>query len=157
MRNWPVHVSVAFLLLFAFLFLFSQPVVATASPMQDGPIGFYLMNREQLGLTADQISKLQAINMKFQKLKEVEKNRIHLIHEEGMNLLMQKNVDVNALKKDIDKVLQHKKNIMTARIEMLSDAHKILTDQQFSKVKILVQQMMMGNGVQPLPTPPVKH
>ena len=95
--------------------------------------------------------------MKFQKLKEVEKNRIHLIHEEGMNLLMQKNVDVNALKKDIDKVLQHKKNIMTARIEMLSDAHKILTDQQFSKVKILVQQMMRGNGVQPLPTPPVKH
>ena len=157
MRNRSVQVSVVFLLLSAFSLLFFQPLVATASPMQDGPIGFYLMNQENLGLTADQVSKLQAISMKLQKLKEVEKNRIHLIHMEGMQLLMQKDVNVSVLKKDIDRVLQHKKNIMTARIEMLSDAHKVLTDQQFAKVKKLLQQMMMGGNDHPISPPPVKH
>jgi Spy/CpxP family protein refolding chaperone len=157
MRNWSVQVLVVFLLFSTFSFLFFQPLPATASPMQDGPIGFYLMNQEKLGLTADQISKLQAISMKFQKLKEVEKKRIHLIHMEGMQLLMQKDVNVTALKKDIDRVLQHKKNIMTARIEMLSDAHKILTDQQFAKVKKLLQQMMMGGNLHPISPPPVRH
>ncbi len=144
------RVSVFNVTVFTFLLLFFQAVVAGAEPINDGPIGFYLTNQGELGLTADQVLKLQAINVKFQKQKAMEKARIQVIQKEGMQLLMQKDVNTGILKKDIDRVLKHKKNIMVARVQMLADAHKILTDVQFDKVKKLWRQMMMNHGVHPM-------
>ncbi|MDA8059972.1 MAG: hypothetical protein M0Z37_06450 [Nitrospiraceae bacterium] len=147
MRTCSGHVPVFLTAIFAVFF--ACGTIATASPVQGGPVGFYLMNKEQLGLSPAQISSLQKLNMKFQKLKTTEDARIKLIHREGMQLLMQKEINTAELKKDIARVLKHKKNIMTARIEMLAEAHKILTDDQFSKVKKLLQQMMMHQGMHP--------
>lgn len=143
---------------FVFFLLLFHTTPVTAKTMQGGPIGFYLMNQEQIGLSPSQVSKLQEISMKFQKLKETETARIKMIQMEGMQLLMQKDININALKKDIDRVLQHKKNIMTARVEMLEEAHKVLTDEQFSKVKKIWRQMMMHNGLHhAMGQPPVAH
>jgi hypothetical protein len=151
-------VSVWLSAFFAVSLLFFYGEGATASPMQGGTIGFYLMNQKQLGLSPDQISRLQAINRKFQKLKEMENVRIKVIHLEGMKLLMQKDVNTGVLKKDIDRVLQHKKNIMTARVDMLADAHKVLTNEQFSRIQNLWRQMMNHEDAHPvMGQPPVAH
>lgn len=133
----------------ASLFLFHSGV-AIADPMQGGPIEFYLTNQKQLGLSPDQVSKLQAISTKFQKLRVIENGRIKVIQKEGMQLLIQKDINTVALEKDIDRVLKHKKILMTARVEMLVDAHKVLTDEQFSRLKKLLEQMMMHQEVKPV-------
>lgn len=158
METRTVKISIFLSAIFAIALLFSQTGVSSAHEMHGGPIEFYLMHQDQIGLTADQVTKLRKINLTFQKVRVMEKARIHVIHMEGMQLLMQKDVNTNALKKDINRVLQHKKAIMVARVEMLSDAHKILTDEQFSKVKMLWRQMMMHHGMPPMMAhPPVGH
>ncbi len=123
--------------------LFVRVAPAGAHGMHGGPVGFYLMNQDRLGLSADQVAKLQAINMKFQKVRIMERARIHVIRMEGMQLLMQKDVNTSALKKDLDRVLKHKRALMMARIEMVAKAHQVLTAAQFEKVKKLWRQMMM--------------
>ena len=158
METHTVKTSIFLSAVFALALLFSQASMASAHEMHGGPIEFYLMHQNQIGLTADQVAKLQKINLTFQKVRVMEKARIHVIHMEGMQLLMQKDVNTSALEKDIERVLRHKKAIMVARVEMLADAHKILTNEQFSKVKTLWRQMMMHDGMHPMMAhPPVGH
>ena len=131
------------------LFLASQvahPTAARAHMMHHGhmgPIGFYLMNQDRLGLSSDQTKKLMALKMAFMKTKIMEKARIHVLHMETMSLMMRHNIDVNQVQKNMDSVLSHKKKIMRAFVTMVAGAHKVLTDEQFAKAKKLWREMMM--------------
>jgi hypothetical protein len=123
-----------------------------------GPIGFYLMNQDRLGLSSDQTKKLMALKMEFMKTRVMEKARMHVLHMETMALMMRHNIDVGQVQKNMDKVLVHKKKIMRAFVTMVAGAHKVLTKEQFSQVKKLWREMMMmHHGMMMGPHPPLHH
>ena len=141
----------------------AQPTAARAHMMHHGhmgPIGFYLMNQDRLGLSSDQTKKLMDLKMTFMKTKIMEKARIHVLHMETMGLMMHRNIDVNQVQKNMDKVLAHKKKIMRAFVAMVASAHKVLTPEQYAKVKKLWREMMMHHGMMGgmmAPHPPYHH
>ncbi len=111
--------------------------------MHGAPIPFYLMNQDRLGLTQDQVHKLIHLKMVFRKTAIMEKARIKVIHEDVRVEMMKKDIDASDVKKDINRIVEHKKKIMDSYVEMVSSAHKVLTPEQFDKVKKLWREMMM--------------
>ena len=108
-----------------------------------GPIAFYLMNQDRLGLTPDQVKKLSSLKMDFMKTMIMEKARIHVLHMETMALMMHHRIDVNKASSNMDAILKHKRTIMHAYLTMISGAHRVLTADQFATAKKLWRQMMM--------------
>lgn len=115
-----------------------------------GPIGFYLMNQDQLGLSKKQVDRLVALKVSFMKTKIMEKAQIKVLHVEIMQLMMQRNVDVKAVQEKVSKVLAHKRRIMNAKVQAIADAHRVLTAQQYEMVKAMWREMMrMHHGLMP--------
>ncbi|MGC8500669.1 MAG: periplasmic heavy metal sensor [Leptospirillia bacterium] len=144
------------------LFVVAQvtlPGLARAGMHHDhmGPIGFYLMNQDRLGLSSDQTKKLMVLKMEFMKTKVMEKARIHVLHMETMALMMHHNIDVGQVQKNMDKVLAHKKKIMRAFVTMVAGAHKVLTNEQFVQVKKLWREMMLMHHGMMGHHPPLHH
>lgn len=108
--------------------------------MHGGPVAFYLMNRDGLGLKSDQVQKLQSIRMGFMKMAIMEKARIKVLHFETMALMMKHHIDTDAVKANMDKILAHKKVMMRAYVMMVAKAHDVLTGDQFLKAKTLWRQ-----------------
>jgi len=111
--------------------------------MHGAPIPFYLMNQDRLGLTKDQVHKLVHLRMAFRKTAIMEKARIKVIKEDVKADMMKKSIDTADVKKDINRIVDHKKKIMDSYVEMVSNAHKVLTEEQFQKVRTLWREMMM--------------
>jgi len=113
--------------------------------MHGGPIPFYLMNQDRLGLSRDQVQKLIHLKMAFRKTAIMEKAHIKVLHEDVMADMMRRNIDASDVKKDMDSILDHKKIIMYSYLDMLSKAHKVLTPKQFEKVRKLWREMIMSH------------
>ncbi len=111
--------------------------------MHGAPIPFYLMNQDKLGLSKDQVRKLIHLRMGFRKVAIMEKARIKVIHEDVKSEMMKKNIDTSDVKKDINRIVDHKKKVMDSYVEMVANAHKVLTPEQFEKVRKLWREMMM--------------
>ncbi len=108
-----------------------------------GPVAFYLMNQDRLGLTSDQVKKLSTLKMTFLKTAIMEKARIRVLHIQTMALMMHHHIDVEKAGSNMDAILAHKKKIMHAYLTMMAGAHKVLTAEQFTKAKKLWREMMM--------------
>lgn len=139
----------------------SQPGTASANMghhgmmHHGGPIAFYLMNQDRLGLSQDQVNKLSALKMAFMKTMVMEKAHIRVLHMETMGLMMQHHIDTNKVKANMDAVLKHKRTIMRAYLTMIDGAHRTLTADQFAKAKKLWREMiMMHHGMM---HPPMDH
>ena len=111
--------------------------------MQGGPIPFYLMNPDRIGLSKDQVAKLLKLKEIFLKTAIMEKARIRILHLDIMEHMMHHKIDTSAVQKDMDQILSHKRTLMHGYLAMISRAHAILTAQQFEKVKSLWREMMM--------------
>ncbi|MEC4683742.1 MAG: hypothetical protein VST70_08735 [Nitrospirota bacterium] len=111
--------------------------------MHGGPIPFYLMNQDRLGLSANQVKTLIRLKMSFRKTAIMEKAHIRILHEEIMAEMMHRKIDTADVQKDMDAILSHKKTIMHSYLDMLSKAHRTLTPDQFTKVKGLWREMML--------------
>lgn len=111
--------------------------------MHGGPIPFYLMNQDRLGLSRDQVQKLIHLKMEFRKTAIMEKAHIKVLHEDVMADMMHRTIDTSDVKKDMDSILAHKKTIMHRYVDMVSQAHKVLTPKQFEKVRKLWREMIM--------------
>lgn len=122
-----------------------------------GPIAFYLMNQDRLGLTPDQVKKLSTLKMDFMKTMIMEKARIHVLHMETMALMMHHRIDVSKAKSNMDAILNHKRAIMHAYLTMISGAHRVLTADQFATAKKLWRQMMMMHHGMMMPHPMAHH
>jgi hypothetical protein len=127
-----------------------------AMMMHGGPIAFYLINQDRLGLTSDQVQKLQNLKMNFMKTMILEKAQIKVIHIETMALMMKYHVDVDRVNHSMDALLKHKRTIMHSYTSMIAKAHSILTDEQFTSAKKLWREtMMMHHGM--MMHPPHHH
>ncbi len=111
--------------------------------MEGGPVAFYLMNQDHLGLTRDQVRKLSDLKATFQETAIMEKAHIKVLHLDVMRDMMHRKIDTSEVRKDMNKILAHKKKIMDSYLDMVSRAHMILTPEQFEKVKKLWREMMM--------------
>jgi len=111
--------------------------------MHGGPIGFYLMNQDRLGLTQDQVQKLSKLKMDFMKTMILEKAQIKVLHMETMALMMKHHVDTEKVLGNMDKAMKHKRTIMHACVTMIAKAHAVLTADQFNSAKKLWREMMM--------------
>ena len=111
--------------------------------MHGGPIPFYLMNQDRLGLTKEQVTKLVKLKENFMKTTIMEHARIRVLHMDIMEDMMHRKIDTGDVKKDMDKILAHKKMIMHGYLDMISRAHLVLTARQYEKVKSLWREMMM--------------
>ena len=115
-----------------------------------GPIGFYLMNQDQLGLSKKQVDRLVALKMDFMKTKIMERAPIRVLHVEAMALMMHHNVNVKAVQDKVSKILAHKRKIMDAKVQTIAEAHRVLTAQQYQMVKEMWREMMrMHHGLMP--------
>ena len=116
--------------------------------MHGGPVTFYLMNRDRLGLSRDQARKLSDLKASFRKTAIMEKARIKVLHLDVMKDMMHRKIDTGEVRKDMDRILAHKKKIMDSYLDMIAKAHLILSPQQFEKVKKLWREtMMMHHGM----------
>jgi hypothetical protein len=125
--------------------------------MHGGPIGFYLMHQDQLGLTPDQVRKLSKLKLDFMKTMIRERAQIKLLHLDTMALMMRHHINVQKVDRNMDLVLSHKKTIMHACTAMIANAHAVLTDDQFLTAKKLWREMMlMHHGMMhhPMLSPP---
>ena len=111
--------------------------------MQGGPIPFYLMNQDRIGLSKGQVAKLLKLKETFLKTAIMERARIRVLHMDVMENMMHHKIDTSAVRKDMDQILAHKRILMHGYLDMISRAHSILTAQQFEKVKSLWREMMM--------------
>jgi hypothetical protein len=111
--------------------------------MQGGPIPFYLMNQDRIGLSKEQVSTLLKLKEHFLKTAIMEKARIRVLHLDIMEHMMHHRIDTATVRKDMDQILSHKKTLMHGYLDMVSRAHAVLTTQQFDKVKRLWREMMM--------------
>ncbi|AFS52345.1 hypothetical protein BOX30_06520 [Leptospirillum ferriphilum] len=111
--------------------------------MHGGPIPFYLMNQDRLGLSRDQVSRLMKLKESFRKTVIMEKADIKVLHLDIMNDMMHRKIETSEVKKDMDKILEHKKVIMHSYADMVSKAHLILSPKQYEEVKKLWREMMM--------------
>ncbi|AIA30297.1 hypothetical protein Y981_04455 [Leptospirillum ferriphilum YSK] len=111
--------------------------------MQGGPIPFYLMNQDRIGLSKDQVAKLLKLKESFLRTAIMEKARIRVLHLDVMEHMMHHRIDTATVRKDMDQILSHKRTLMHGYLDMISRAHAVLTAQQFDKVKRLWREMMM--------------
>ncbi|MHB1286048.1 MAG: hypothetical protein ACYCYP_05705 [Leptospirales bacterium] len=111
--------------------------------MHGGPVAFYLMNQDHLGLTRDQVRKLSDLKSTFQETAIMEKAHIKVLHLDVMRDMMHRKIDTADVRKDMSEILAHKKKIMDSYLNMVARAHMILTPEQFETVKKLWREMMM--------------
>lgn len=111
--------------------------------MHGGPIPFYLMNQDRLGLSRDQVNHLMKLKATFMKSVIMEKADIKVLHMDIMTDMMHRKIDTEEVKKDMDKILAHKKIIMHDYVDMVSRAHMVLSAKQYMEVKKLWREMMM--------------
>ncbi|MCL4461635.1 MAG: hypothetical protein M1297_08010 [Nitrospirae bacterium] len=111
--------------------------------MQGGPIPFYLMNQDRIGLSKTQVTKLLKLKETFLKTAIMERARIRILHMDIMENMMHHKIDTSAVRKDMDQILAHKRTLMHGYLDMIARAHAVLTAQQFEKVKSLWREMMM--------------
>ena len=111
--------------------------------MHGGPVTFYLMNQDRLGLSRDQVRKLSDLKSTFRKTAILEKAQIKVLHLDVMRDMLHRKIDTGEVRKDMDRILAHKKKIMDSYLDMISRAHMVLTPKQFGEVKKLWREMMM--------------
>jgi len=111
--------------------------------MHGGPIPFYLLNQDRLGLSNDQVQKLIHLKMEFRKTAILEKARIKVLHMDIMADMMHQKIDTREVQKDMDSILAHKEKIMHSYVDLVSKAHMILSTEQYGKVKKLWREMIM--------------
>lgn len=111
--------------------------------MHGGPVTFYLMNQDRIGLSKDQVKKLSDLKGAFRKTAIMEKAQIKVLHLDIMKDMMHRKIDTGEVRKDMDQVLVHKKKIMDSYLNMIAKAHLVLSPKQFEKVKKLWREMMM--------------
>ncbi len=116
--------------------------------MHGGPVTFYLMNQDRIGLSKDQVKKLSDLKSTFRKTAILEKAQIKVLHLDVMKDMMHRKINTKEVREDMDKILAHKKKIMDAYLDMIAKAHLTLSPEQFSKVKKLWREtMMMHHGM----------
>ena len=111
--------------------------------LHGGPVGFYLLNQDALGLTKSQVGKLSDLKLSFAKTFIREKSEIRILHLENMKLLMHRRVDTAQVHKNVNAILGHKKKIKLAFVDMISNANRVLTPEQFQKSKKLFRAMIL--------------
>ncbi|MHB1606842.1 MAG: hypothetical protein ACYCTV_10725 [Leptospirales bacterium] len=111
--------------------------------MHGGPVTFYLMNQDRLGLSKDQVKKLSDLKDAFRKTVIMEKAKIKVLHLDVMKDMMHRKIDTGEVRKDMDQILIHKKKIMDSYLNMIAKAHLVLSPKQFEKVRKLWREMMM--------------
>ena len=108
-----------------------------------GPIDFYLKNKERLALTDDQVRKLSAIKMGFEKTRSREMSRLHDLRMGRMALLKHYRVDMSMAKSNTAAILMHRKTLMLAADSMAARAHHVLSAGQYQMAETLEGHKMM--------------
>lgn len=108
-----------------------------------GPIDFYLKNRDRLGLSDDQVQKLSAIKMGFEKTRSREMARLHDLRMGRMALLKHYRVDMAMTRSNTAAILMHRKTLMLAAAHMAARSHQVLSAGQYQMAETLEGHKMM--------------
>jgi Spy/CpxP family protein refolding chaperone len=110
----------------------------------DDMMGMCLENAEKIGLTDDQIMKMKTMHRAMQKKQAQFKADLKIAKIDLMEIMDVKDFNLDkassAVKKMADIKTAHELEKLKAKQEM----HKILTDEQFKKMKKMMMSMKMG-------------
>jgi hypothetical protein len=111
--------------------------------MHGGPIPFYLMNQDRLKLSPDQVKSLINLKTSFEKKAIMERASIHVLKIDIMSLMRERKIDTAKADRDLDRIAEKKKSLMKAFVDVVAQAHTILTPKQFAESKKLWRQMIL--------------
>ena len=77
--------------------------------MHGGPIPFYLMNQDRLGLSPDQVKSLLDLKTSFEKKAIMERASIHVLKIDIMSLMRERKIDTAKADRDLDRIAEKKR------------------------------------------------
>ena len=107
-------------------------------------ITFALDNRDQIKLTAEQVSRLESLRAEFLKESERKTDAIRLAEAELAILLHAERVNLDQAKAKVNRIGDLETELRTARITTLIQGREILTVEQRTSLASLVAQTGMG-------------
>lgn len=105
----------------------------------------FLQFTEKIGLTENQLKKLQELYLTFQKYSVTRQADLDVADAELQRLVTNDSVDLNAVRAKVKEIEAIQTDLTMKKIETVLDSIKTLTHDQHLKVMLFVREMLKQN------------